>query len=97
LKNRFIRSDQYSFIRAGVPSVAFKCGYLSGSSEESTMTAWLRTRYHAPPDDVAQPVDLSAADLFSKLFFEIAREVADRDAPPRWNDSSFFRRFAAAH
>lgn len=97
LKNRFIRSDQYSFIRAGVPSVAFKSGYLAGSAQESVMTAWLKARYHAPSDDLAQPVDLAASDEFSNLFYEIAREVADRNEPPRWNDSSFFRRFAVAH
>lgn len=96
LRNRFIRSDQYSFIRAGVPSVAFKCGYLAGSPEESVMTAWLHKRYHAPSDDLAQPVDLAAADQFSKLFYEIAREAADRNETPRWNDSSFFRRFSIA-
>ena len=96
LKNRFIRSDQYSFIRAGVPSVAFKCGYLAGSAQESVMTAWLHARYHAPSDDLAQPVDLAAADEFSTLFYEIARDAADRSEAPRWNDSSFFRRFAVA-
>jgi len=96
LKNRFIRSDQYSFIRAGVPSVAFKCGYLAGSAQESVMTTWLHSRYHAPSDDLAQPVDLAAADEFSNLFYEIARDAADRNEAPRWNDSSFFRRFSVA-
>jgi peptidase M28-like protein len=96
LKNRFIRSDQYSFIRAGVPSVAFKCGYLAGSAQESVMTAWLRARYHAPSDDLDQPVDLAAADGFSRLFYDAAREAADRSEAPRWNDSSFFRRFSTS-
>ncbi len=96
LRNRFIRSDQYSFIRAGVPSVAFKCGYLAGSAQESVMTAWLHKRYHAPSDDLAQPVDMATADEFSNLFYEIAREAADRNEAPRWNDSSFFRRSSIA-
>ena len=30
---RFIRSDQYSFIRKGVPSLAFKVGYAANSKE----------------------------------------------------------------
>ncbi len=33
-QNRFIRSDQYSFIRGGIPSLAFKFGYEFGSPEE---------------------------------------------------------------
>ena len=60
------------------------------------MTAWIHSRYHAPSDDLAQPVDLAAADEFSDLFYAIAREAADRSEQPRWNDSSFFRRFAIA-
>jgi len=32
-RNRFIRSDQYSFIRAGIPSLATKIGYTEGSPE----------------------------------------------------------------
>ena len=31
-QNRFIRSDQYSFIRRGVPALAFKFGYEFGST-----------------------------------------------------------------
>ena len=31
-QNRFIRSDQYSFIRRGIPSLAFKFGYEFGSA-----------------------------------------------------------------
>ena len=30
-RNLFIRSDQYSFIRHGIPALAFKFGYLPGS------------------------------------------------------------------
>jgi Zn-dependent M28 family amino/carboxypeptidase len=33
-RNLFIRSDQYSFIRGGVPALAFKFGYVPGSPEE---------------------------------------------------------------
>lgn len=33
-RNSFVRSDQYSFIRTGVPALAFKFGYEKGSAEE---------------------------------------------------------------
>ena len=33
-RNLFIRSDQYNFIRQGVPALAFKFGYEKGSPEE---------------------------------------------------------------
>ena len=60
-QNRFIRSDQYSFIRRGIPSLAFKFGYDFGSAEEKTRRDWVRDVYHKPNDDLNQPVDLEAA------------------------------------
>ena len=47
LRNLFIRSDQYSFIKRGVPSLAMKVGYTKGSPEEAIETKWLHERYHA--------------------------------------------------
>ncbi|MEP6783914.1 MAG: M20/M25/M40 family metallo-hydrolase, partial [Acidobacteriota bacterium] len=65
-QNRFIRSDQYSFIRAGVPALAFKFGYEFGTQDEKTRLAWVRDRYHQPSDDLNQPVDLEAAAKFNR-------------------------------
>jgi hypothetical protein len=93
-RNRFITSDQYSFIRRGVPSLAFKFGYVKGSPEEKTHKDWLRTRYHAPSDDLAQPVDREGAAQFNQLIAALAARVADRDERPAWKPDSFFRRFA---
>ena len=33
LRNRFIRSDQYSFIKTGVPALSLKIGFVRGSPE----------------------------------------------------------------
>ncbi len=93
-RNIFIRSDQYNFIRKGVPAVAFSFGAAPGSPEEKTLAAWLSHRYHAPSDDVNQPVDLAAAAKFNQLLLDLALRVADEDARPAWKDKSFFRRFA---
>ena len=51
--NRFIRGDQYSFMKKGVPALAFKFGYIPSTPEEKTFKAWHAERYHAPSDDVA--------------------------------------------
>jgi hypothetical protein len=93
-RNSFIRSDQYSFIRGGVPSLAFKVGYQKGSPEEKTFKTWLRNRYHAPSDDAQQPVDLQAAADFNRLVRMLAESVANHAERPRWKADSFFRRFA---
>jgi Zn-dependent M28 family amino/carboxypeptidase len=93
-RNVFIRSDQYSFIRRGIPSLALKVGFDKGSPEELIAKKWLTERYHAPSDDVAQPVDKQAAATFDKVVAKLLERVANQDDRPRWKDTSFFKRFA---
>jgi Zn-dependent M28 family amino/carboxypeptidase len=93
-QNRFIRSDQYSFIRRGVPSLAFKFGYESGSPDEKTRRDWVRDVYHKPNDDLKQPVDLEAAATFDRVIMGLLQRVADDPKRPTWNEASFFKRFA---
>jgi hypothetical protein len=92
--NRFIRSDQYSFIKKGVPALAFKFGYVPGTPEEKTFKAWYSERYHGPADDLSQPVDLVAAAQFNNILEQLVLRVADADKRPEWKADSFFRRFA---
>jgi len=51
-------------------------------------------RYHAPSDDLDQPVDLAAAGRFEDVMFALTVEVADDPARPAWKSDSFFKRFA---
>jgi Zn-dependent M28 family amino/carboxypeptidase len=92
-RNIFIRSDQYSFIRRGIPSLALKVGYDKDSPEERIVKHWLTERYHAPSDDLAQPVDKQAAGAFDMLVVGLLERVANREERPRWKDKSFFKRF----
>ena len=93
LRNAFIRSDQYSFIRQGIPSLAMQVGYKPGTPEAATHKQWLTQRYHAPSDDINQPVDLEAAGKFEDIVQALAVKVADDPQRPQWENSSFFRRF----
>jgi Zn-dependent M28 family amino/carboxypeptidase len=92
-RNIFIRSDQYSFIRRGIPSLMVMVGFDKGSPEEQIVMRWLGKRYHAPSDDVKQPVDTKAAGEFDHLVSKLLERIANRDERPRWKDSSFFKRF----
>src|SRR5260370_2010333 len=94
-RNLFIRSDQYSFIRKGIPALAFKFGYLPGSAEEKLHKDWLKERYHAPSDDLKQPVDKTAAAEFDQIILNLAERVCNAESRPQWKPHSFFRRFAA--
>ena len=93
-QNRFIRSDQYSFIRQGIPSLAFKFGYESGSPDEKIRRDWVRDRYHKPSDDLSQPVDTAAAAKFDRVIEGLLERVADDSHRPEWKSDSFFQRFA---
>jgi len=89
-ENRLIRSDQASFIRRGVPGVAFKFGWLPDSPEQKTFNEWIHTRYHAPSDDVEQPVDKVAAAQFTYIIEQFALRVANASARPVWYEESFY-------
>ena len=93
-RNVFIRSDQYSFIRRGIPSLMVMVGFDKGSPEEEIVGQWLTKRYHSPSDDVKQPVDKKAAGEFDVLVAKLLERVANRESRPRWKDTSFFKRFA---
>jgi Zn-dependent M28 family amino/carboxypeptidase len=95
LRNRFIRSDQYSFVRQGVPALALKVGYVPDSPDANTHAAWTKERYHAPSDDLQQPVDRGSAVVFNDLLVRLTTVVANQPLRPRWNGTSFFKRFAA--
>ena len=90
----FIRSDQYSFIRRGVPALFPMYGYVQGSEDEKLFRAWTKDRYHAPSDDLDQPVDFGGAARFNNVMEEMVVRIANADIRPAWKPDSFFRRFA---
>ena len=92
--NRFIRSDQYSFIRKGVPALAFKFGWLPGTPEEKMFNDWYKERYHGPADDLTQPVNAVGAAQFDSILETLALRVADANGKPVWKSDSFFKRYA---
>jgi Zn-dependent M28 family amino/carboxypeptidase len=92
-RNRFVRSDQYSFVKEGVPALAMKVGYAAGTPEAEIARKWTAERYHAPSDDLQQPIDLAAADKYVDVLRELALRIANRGDRPAWNDASFFKRF----
>jgi Zn-dependent M28 family amino/carboxypeptidase len=90
----FTRSDQYSFVKKGIPSVFLSFGYEPNSPEEKLTNAWFDQRYHQPSDDTMQPVDKQAAAKFNRYMAAVARRIAGAPNRPQWNSNSFFKRFA---
>jgi Zn-dependent M28 family amino/carboxypeptidase len=92
-RNSFVRSDQYNFIRHGIPSVAIDVGFIPGSPEEKIFKDWITQRYHAPSDDLDQPVDLAAAAGYEEVIRGLVISVANNPHRPQWKQDSFFRRY----
>jgi Zn-dependent M28 family amino/carboxypeptidase len=92
-RNSFIRTDQYSFVLAGVPALAMKFGWTAGSPEYKAWRQWLAQRYHSKEDNLSQPVDTAAAAQFDSFLADLARRVANNPGRPHYEESSFFHRF----
>jgi len=90
----FVRSDQYSFVRQGIPAVMVSPGFKSddpGILPAKIFEEWERTRYHQPQDDMQQPgLDFDAAASFGRFAYLFGYEIAEDSARPSWNPGDFF-------
>ncbi|MDJ0938186.1 MAG: M28 family metallopeptidase [Woeseiaceae bacterium] len=92
-ENIFIRSDQYSFVRKGVPSIYLIPGFGSLDPEvdgEALFRHHLLNYYHRPSDDLSRPVHWESARRFARANARIGLNVADADERPTWNEGDFF-------
>jgi Zn-dependent M28 family amino/carboxypeptidase len=92
-RNSFTRTDQYSFVQAGVPALAMKFGWTANSAEYKAWRQWLAERYHSTEDNLSQPVDKAAAAQFNSFLADLARRVANNAGRPHYLEASFFHRF----
>lgn len=89
----FIRSDQYSFVKQGVPAVFLVPGYTSADPDIEGEKLWrefLKTHYHQPSDDLTRPVDWPSAVRFARANVRIGHAVAEEAQRPTWNEGDFF-------
>ena len=90
-RNAFVRSDQFSFIRRGIPALSLKVGFALGTPEHERVLQWRKERYHGVEDEVTQPVNRETAAEFNRLYAELVMEVANRPTRPAWYPTSQFR------
>jgi len=89
----FIRSDQYSFVKQGVPAVAIAEGFKTVDPKlngKEINLKWERTMYHTPQDDMKQPLNFDAAVKCVRANLAVGYEVAQEDGRPHWNANDFF-------
>jgi len=92
-ENVFIRSDQYSFVRRGVPSVFLVPGLKSSDPTADGAKAFqefFARHYHRPSDDLSQPMDLGSAERFVRANVLVAYGIASDGEAPRWKPGNFF-------
>lgn len=95
----FVRSDQYPFVRAGIPAVYLKGGIKlrDGSDGEEIVKVFRAERYHLPNDDLDQPLYWPAAGRLAYVNYRIGALVANDPQRPQWLPDSFFRQTFGRH
>jgi hypothetical protein len=89
----FIRSDQYSFVKQGIPSVFPSAGTKSSDPNikpQQIITKWRQTTYHKPQDDMNQPFDFASGAKYARYNFLLGYLIAQKTEKPAWNAGDFF-------
>jgi peptidase M28-like protein len=89
----FIRSDQFSFIRHGVPALVVDSGYQArdpGVDAAALQKQFRETNYHQPSDDLSLPLDYATAADLARIDLRIVLDAANGASAPRWNAGDFF-------
>ena len=92
-ENLFIRSDQYSFVRQGVPASYLDPGFGSTDPDidgEAVSRDHYKNHYHKPSDDLTRPVHWDSAVRFARANARIGFAIANADERPTWNEGDFF-------
>jgi hypothetical protein len=90
----FIRSDQYSFVKQGIPAVYPSPGLKSNDPKVDPVAIfkeWEETRYHQPQDDMQQPnLDFNQAVKYAQFAYLCGWLITQDPQRPAWNVHDFF-------
>jgi Zn-dependent M28 family amino/carboxypeptidase len=88
----FVRSDQYAFVRQGVPAIYLLAGVKpsDGSDGSKMFTDWLSHHYHLPSDDLSQPIHWQAAARLAYVNYRIGLAIGNDPQRPAWKAGDFF-------
>ncbi len=96
---RFIRSDQLSFVRAGIPALWIRAGFQDErgdpAANAAAMAEYLAKRYHDPSDEWSPALDFDAMARTARAAFLVGLSIATARERPRWNPGDFFERLGA--
>lgn len=89
----FTRSDHYSFVQQGIPSVFLVPGLKSADPDvdgSKQFNNFLATHYHKPTDDLNQTFNWKAAKKFTEVNFQIGLTLSNQPKRSKWNEGDFF-------
>jgi hypothetical protein len=89
----FIRADHYSFVRQGIPAITIGEGLQAKDPSvdaRKVLENWIATRYHAPSDDMDQPLNFDATVQFMQISFLVGYDLAQQTSRPAWKAGDFF-------
>lgn len=95
----FTRSDHYTLVQQGVPSVFLMTGFTSKDPKQKGGEVWgkfFAKHYHKPTDDKAGltadfgAIRYDAGAVFADINYGITNEVANNPQRPVWLKDSFF-------
>ncbi|AZQ85748.1 M28 family peptidase [Colwellia sp. Arc7-635] len=89
----FTRSDHYSFVKAGIPSVFLMTGFKSTDENidgGAVFGDFLKNHYHQHSDEITLPINYDAAANFALVNMMIGLEIANKNERPQWHKGDFF-------
>lgn len=92
-ENLFRRSDHYSFVKQGIPSVFLITGFNSTDPDVDggkMVKEWLKSVYHKPNDDLSQKMHLESGVKVIQANFLAGYIIANQDERPAWKPGNFF-------
>lgn len=92
-QNRFVRSDQYSFVMNGIPALHIKYGNktnIPGFDLDAFVKQWRAKYYHQSADGLDGIFNFTAAKTYVQLNFLISYSIAQTTERPTWNKGDLF-------
>ncbi|OOG70585.1 M28 family peptidase [Algoriphagus sp. A40] len=92
-QNRFVRSDQYSFVVSGIPALHIKYGNktnVPGFDMDAFIKEWRAKYYHRAADGMDGIFNFTAAKTYVQLNFLISYSIAQTTEKPIWNPGDLF-------
>ena len=90
-EGRFVRSDQYSFVKAGIPALHVKFGHINSNKNlAEDVKKWRAAHYHRPSDQIENGFVWSASRKYAQVNFLISYIAAQDKKRVAWKKDDFF-------